>query len=233
MHFNNVDIIILLIILISALIALNRGIIKELLSITGWTLGVVSVIYLLPYVNSFTERYIEDETMSVIVTSVAILIIFFIFWIYISANMVGKIRSSKLSNMDRLLGLFFGVLRAFLLIILLNILVNWIIPENDQPDALWDSKLFQLAGKYAEPVEKLIPQETIDAVNYQKAVILTIKDEKSDEEEAIPSDIDNLFEQLTQPGIKKKTRKISAKDIEGYNKMQQQSMDRLIEMVDE
>ena len=45
---NNLDIIILIILGLSALIALSRGLIKEVLSIIGWVLGSAAVIYLLP-----------------------------------------------------------------------------------------------------------------------------------------------------------------------------------------
>ena len=36
---NSLDVVILIIVLISALIALNRGLIKEVLSIIGWVFG--------------------------------------------------------------------------------------------------------------------------------------------------------------------------------------------------
>ena len=43
---NNVDVIILFVVGISGLIALSRGLVKEVLSIIGWVLGTIAVIYL-------------------------------------------------------------------------------------------------------------------------------------------------------------------------------------------
>ena len=45
---NSLDIAILIIVAISALIALGRGLIKEVLSIIGWVLAIIAVIYLMP-----------------------------------------------------------------------------------------------------------------------------------------------------------------------------------------
>lgn len=229
--FNNLDIIILIVVVISSLIALNRGFVKEVLSITGWVLGTIAVVYLLPIINPQMQKYIESETMAAIVSAFIVLIVFFIIWIYFTAHLVGKVRTSKLSNMDRFLGLLFGVLRAGLLVVLLNIVVNWMIPPQDQPTVFWDSKLYQLSTRFAEPIEKMIPQETKDVIN-QTTSLMEIKGE----EDALSEDMDDLFEQLASPQIER-TGKVKAGSLEeamGYDKNEIQSLDRLIDLtVDE
>lgn len=69
---NSLDVVILIIVLISALIALNRGLIKEVLSIIGWFLGVVAVIYLLPYVQPLMEEHVESEIMAIVASAFAV-----------------------------------------------------------------------------------------------------------------------------------------------------------------
>ena len=241
---NSLDVVILIIVLISALIALNRGLIKEVLSIIGWFLGVVAVIYLLPYVQPLMEEHIESEMMAIVASAFAVLIVFFVIWIYLTSIIIGKVRDSKLSGMDRVLGLFFGVLRAFLLIILLNILIGWIIPPESQPDMFKQSKYFQLAGSFAEPIEKLIPKDTLDAIKEKTSEVgLTGDDDDEPAAEQKPaeaekdkdkSDVDALFEKLAQPQIekmredRKKLQKIK-EDFEGYNAYERDNLNRLIE----
>ena len=207
------DIAILIIVGISALIALGRGLVKEVLSIVGWVLAGVAVIYLLPILNPFTLKYIESGWMAGIATACTILIMFMIIWIYATAGVVGKIRTSKLSGLDRMLGLFFGVVRAFLLIVLMYILISWIMPVKSQPDLLKKSKYFQIAGNFAEPIEKLIPKDTLDAIKEKTSEVGLISENnedtsserKSDEirKDKSKSDIDALFEKLAQPQIEK------------------------------
>ena len=164
--------------------------------------------------------------MAIVASSFTILIVFFIIWIYLTSIVIGKVRSSKLSGMDRLLGLFFGILRAFLLIILLYILVGWIIPKQSQPESFKQSKYFQLAGSFAEPIEKLIPQSTKDKVHSQVNA-----DKEVSPGVELNSDLDDLFEKLTQPQVKKKeVKKPTVDKSKGYNKSEQKSLDRLIEM---
>ena len=222
---NGLDIAIIVIVLISALIALNRGLIKEVLSIIGWFLAVAAVVFLLPAVQPFAEEYIDSELMAIVSSAFAILIIFFILWIYLSSVIIGKIRASKLSGMDRLLGLFFGILRAFLLIILLNILAGWVIPPENQPEMMKESKYFQLAGSFAKPIEELIPESTRDKLHQQMT-----PDEEVAPGVVLDSDLDDLFEKLTQPQIEKKETKEKEEEPAGYDSSEQKSLDRLIEM---
>ena len=57
---NNLDVIILIVIGISALIALSRGLVKEVLSIVGWVLATMSIIYLLPVLMPFAKAHISN-----------------------------------------------------------------------------------------------------------------------------------------------------------------------------
>ncbi len=245
MHqLNNLDIAILIIVAISALIALSRGLMKEVLSIVGWVLGCAAVIYLLPILNPLTMKYIENGTVAGILTAIVILIVFLVCWILLTAKIVGKIRTSKLSGLDRTLGLFFGVIRAFFLIILVNILISWIVPQEKQSAVFKESKYFNLAGEFAKPIENLIPEATLDKIKdkTQNSEFFKEKEENDSKAEKKPAekkkeknDSDILFEKLARPAVEK-TKKKAVKKIEenfdGYNNTERANLDRLIENIE-
>ncbi len=237
MHqLNNLDVVILIIVGISALIALSRGLIKEVLSIIGWVLGCAAVIYLLPVFNPITQIYVKSGTMAGILTSIIILIVFLICWILLTGRIVGKIRTSKLSNIDRILGLFFGIARACLLVILLNILISWIIPKDKQSPMFKESKYFNLAGEFAAPIENLIPEATLENIRNktQNSELLKDKNKKAEEEKENKEKkaSDDLFKKLAQPQIekaKKKQLEKAKENFDGYNQHERDNLDRLIE----
>ncbi len=241
---NNLDVIILIVIGISALIALSRGLVKEVLSIVGWVLATMSIIYLLPVLMPFAKVHISSGILAGIVTALLILILFFIVWILLTEKLIGKIRTSKLNGLDRMLGLFFGVLRACLLVVLFYILVSWMIPVDKQSEVLTESKYFQIAGSFAKPLEDLIPQETLDMIK-EKAGYAEEKTETEDSSAAkeekpkaqtAPKDpVDDLFERLAQPQIKKASEKAKEKikeNFSGYKESERDNLDRLIETVE-
>ena len=232
-NLNDLDYVILAIVFVSALIALNRGLIKEVLSIAGWLLSTIIIVYSLPVCVPFVKKYIESGIIAGIVASLVIFVVFFVIWIYTTSSVVGKIRTSKLNGLDRFLGLFFGVMRAFLLIVLFNIMVSWIIPNEKQPEMLVKSKYYQLAGTFAKPLENMIPQETLKLIKDQT---LPIKpDKETAEKDTKDEDIDDslvLFEKLAKPKIKKALKEELSKEIKGYKANEREDLERLIESVD-
>ena len=240
-QLNNLDVIILIIVAISALIALNRGLIKEVLSIVGWFLSIAAIIYLLPTCLPVAKKYISSGIIAGIITALSIFVVFFIVWIYSTGQIIGKIRTSKLNGLDRLLGLFFGIMRACLLVVLFYIMVSWIIPEDKQPKPLAQSKYYQLAGSFAKPLEDLIPEETLKLIK-EKTKSLTEEEKEAKEKEeqkakqkAKEDEALVLFEKLAQPKIKKiikeQTDKISPEG-KGYKESEREDLDRLIDSVE-
>lgn len=237
-ELNNLDVIILIIIGISALIAYSRGLMKEVMSIVGWVLGCIVVIYLLPIINPFTMNYVKNGTFAGILTAVVILIAFLVCWVLFTAKVVGKVRTSKLSSLDRMLGLFFGIARACLLIILCYILIGWIVPADKQSPILQESKYYTLAGTFAEPIEQLIPEETLEKIKNSSFLSNPSKEKeeetKKQEEKQEKAEQEELFEKLTQPKIqKKKTTPKVQENFDGYNKSERANLDRLIENIEE
>lgn len=240
MQLNNLDIIILIVVAVSTLIAWSRGLVKEVLSIIGWVLATAAVIYLLPVVTPFANKYIETGWLAGVIAALIILILFLVCWILFTSNLVSKIRSSKLSSLDRTLGLFFGIARAALLVILFYILISWIIPVEKQSDVLTQSKYFQLAGKFAAPIEELIPEDTLKIIREKTQAAAADKESEAEEEKeasakpaaSAKKDADDLFERLAQPQIKKAKKEVVVKikeNFEGYKDSDRGNLDRLIE----
>ncbi len=249
---NSLDIAILIIVAISALIALGRGLIKEVLSIIGWVLAIIAVIYLMPILTPFAEKYIDNGSAAAVATASGIIILFFIIWIILTSKIIGSIRKSKLSGLDRVLGLFFGIFRAFLLVVLVYILINWMVPKENQAKVMQESKYFNIAGSFAKPIEDLIPESTLAKIR-DKTRAVSGTDEESDEkveyDEKSKTDIDVLFEMLAQPKVAKKKEPIKVIDnskanqkieaekkkkeeaakAKSYNDSERGNLDRLIE----
>ena len=233
-HLNNLDIIILVVVAVSALIALTRGLVKEVLSIVGWFLATAIIIYLLPVCLPFAKQYISSGLLAGIVTSLIIFIIFFVFWIYATSSIIGKIRTSKLNGFDRMLGLFFGIMRAFLLVVLFNVMVGWIVPEDKQSEILTESKYFKLAGSFAKPLEEMIPEETLQIIK-DSAKALNLEEKEEEAKKDKKEEVQRLFEKLAQPRIKKSTedkQEQTEEENKGYPKAEREDLTRLIDSVE-
>lgn len=252
-QLNNLDVVFLVIVGVSALVAIARGVTKELLSIIGWVLAGVSVYYLLPVVDPIMKKYIASEVLSGLVSGMVILIMFCIFWVLAADKISTQIRFSKLSALDRILGFIFGIFRGVVIVILLQIMISSLIPEESQKGVFAESRYFKLAGDAAGPIKGLIPEKWFDdlkAKGENLGLGAAKTDEKVDEEKAkdeepssaeklnkaadTASDVlkksgEELFNKLVQPKVEGEAE---AKE-DGYKKDETSDLDKLMDELED
>lgn len=251
-QLNNLDVVFLVIVGVSALVAIARGVTKELLSITGWILAAVSVYYLLPVVDPIMQKYIASEVLSNLVSGMVILILFCIFWVLAVDKISTQIRFSKLSSLDRILGFIFGIFRGVIIVILLQIMISSLIPEESQKGVFAESRYFKLAGDAAGPIKSLIPEkwfEDLKAKGEGLGLGADKTEEKSEDNkskdkntEAQSKDVDidaagdvlkksgeELFNKLVQPKVEGEAK---AQD-EGYKKDETSDLDKLMDELED
>ncbi len=254
-QLNNLDVVFLVIVGVSALVAIARGVTKELLSITGWLLAGVSVYYLLPVVDPIMKKYIASDVLSNLVSGMVILIMFCIFWVLAADKISTQIRFSKLSSLDRILGFIFGIFRGVIIVILLQIMISSLIPEESQKGVFAESRYFKLAGDASGPIKGLIPEKWFDDLKAKgeslgfgaaktdeaeadKAKDDAAKDENSSESKVNAADIagdvlkksgEELFNKLVQPKVEGEAKA----ENEGYKKDETSDLDKLMDELED
>lgn len=249
-QLNNLDVVFLVIVGVSALVAIARGVTKELLSITGWILAAVSVYYLLPVVDPIMQKYIASEVLSNLVSGMVILIMFCIFWVLAADKISTQIRFSKLSALDRILGFIFGIFRGVIIVILLQIMISSLIPEESQKGVFAESRYFKLAGDAAGPIKGLIPEKWFDDLKAKGESLglgAAKTEEKSEGDKAQNTEekaVDNtagingevlkksgeeLFNKLVQPKVDGEAK---TQD-KGYEKEETSDLDKLMDELED
>lgn len=107
---------------ISGLLAMYRGLARELLSIVSWIAAVAAVGYFVFYHKPAAEQLAQQFHAPVIVAQVvaggAIFLLVLIIVHLITSRISDAILDSRVGMIDRILGLFFGVLRGFVVIMI-------------------------------------------------------------------------------------------------------------------
>ena len=121
---NLADCAIIGIIVLSALISLIRGFVREAISLATWIIAIIIAIKFAPVLSTYFENYIQTPSFRI---AAAFLIIFFVLLLigslinYLISTLVSK---TGLSGTDRLLGLIFGFARGILFIGVIVMLAN-------------------------------------------------------------------------------------------------------------
>ncbi len=258
---NNIDVVILIGVVLSMLVAFIRGFVKEVLSILGLALFIILTTYLTPILTPWMNQFIASKLMAQFVIFLVIMAIFYAFWIIGTDNLIAKIRTSTLSFMDRLFGLVFGFLRAVLILGFIFLIVKIVLPEEikDKDGILRKSQYFMMAEPCSDLIESLLPEDfientmkSVDDMNKteKKTDKKDIKEKKKEEissqskETGLPSELDQkqmdkMFDLLVKPEIKNSSKQAKTKSVEktsektGYDKKETNSLDRLIDITAE
>ncbi len=153
-----VDLIIIAIIVISALISLVRGFVKESISLASW---VIAGFIALRYFNALAdllEPYIESPTIRS-GTGFAILFVCSLIVGAIINFMVSQLVSKTgLSGTDKSLGVVFGAARGVMIVILIVMLLAGLTP---MPSESWwkDSTMIEYFVSMAGWIKDLMPDD--------------------------------------------------------------------------
>ncbi|TXH33615.1 MAG: CvpA family protein [Rhodospirillaceae bacterium] len=160
---NFVDICVLAVIGLSALLALSRGLVKEVLSILSWVGAVLAVIFLLPRLRPIALRYISEPLLADIVTGIGIFVVAIIVLGVVNHYLSANVRSSALGALDRSLGLVFGLIRGAVIVSFAYILMTWVLPNSaSRPDVIREARTEPLVAQGADFLKSLLPADVIN-----------------------------------------------------------------------
>ena len=163
-NINLVDGLAIAILSLSAITAYFRGLAREILAIFSWvTAALVAfiiapqidpLINLIPIVNEILTDSCELSILISFTIGFIFVLIFLSLLIPIFTNVIHR---SSLNNLDRLLGLGFGALRGFFIIILFSIGYDIFFNNSETSNSLKTSKTVEIIFDIKEDLKNRIP----------------------------------------------------------------------------
>ena len=185
--YTQLDYVVFGVILVSGLLALMRGFIREVFSLIAWVGAYFITVRYYTLAEPWAHRYITNPTVA---TYSAILFVFCVSFIILSvlgSLLAGLMRGRALNSIDRSLGFIFGLVRGALICCILYLFaVSAIWPDTDRspeqtiaaqseappvtrektrivaPDWLLDARTRPFLREGADELKPFIPQKEID-----------------------------------------------------------------------
>jgi membrane protein required for colicin V production len=154
------------VLLLSVLLSIFRGAVRELLSLAGWVVAFMAARSLSVDLSPMIPPSIEDESLRMSVAFVAIFLAVLVAMGLIAMLLSALIKTVGLGFIDRMLGSLFGLVRG-LLIVLMVVLLAGMTTLPQEP--LWQKALLSKTLEKAVVLTlPWIPQELSKRINYEK-----------------------------------------------------------------
>jgi membrane protein required for colicin V production len=159
------------VVLISAFLAMLRGLTREVLAIGSWGAAAVAAFYFHPLVVPYIKTYIKADLNENITRATAAAAVFLVTLIAVSLitiKLSDAILDSKVGALDRSLGFLFGAVRGLLLCVIAFVFFNWLVPAQTQPGWVKTARVRSLLQATGDRLMAILPDDPEGLLNKLK-----------------------------------------------------------------
>jgi membrane protein required for colicin V production len=177
MPITLLDIVLLVVMMVSGLLAMIRGFMREVLSIASWGAAALVTLYAYPKLLPQAKQYFTSDMFAgaAVVGGVFLgtLLVVSIFTIKIS----DMVLDSRVGALDRTLGFLFGLARGLVIVVVAFLFFAWLVPEKSQPTWVKDAKSKVVLKGTGDWLMSMLPDDP------ESTILKRLKRPKGDEQE--------------------------------------------------
>ena len=164
MPITLLDIILLVVMLISGLLAMIRGFMREVLSIAAWIIAALATLYAYPRVLPMAKQYFSNDIVASGVAVGGVFLLTLLIVSVITVRISDLVLDSRIGALDRTLGFLFGLGRGLIIVVVAFLFFAWLVPFKAQPGWVQNAKsrvVLQGTGDWLKGMLPEDPESTI------------------------------------------------------------------------
>ena len=213
MPITLLDIILLFVMMISALLAMVRGFMREILSIAAWIGAAIAALVLSNRLTPSMKGFISNETAAKAAAIGVIFLATLLLVSIITTKISDMILDSRIGALDRTLGFLFGLARGLVILVVAYTFFSWLVPEPKQPEWIRLAKSQWILRESGERL-KLAFQE-VDTDGYFNKIFKRPRRDEQEPQDAPPGERSSVDPPATADA--------------GYNRTDRRAIQNLLE----
>ena len=158
------DVVVVLVLLLSAGYAVYRGVIRETLWVFAWAVAAYLALLFGPAVSRVLESTLESPWLRYPIAYAAVFAAAFIPLSFLSQHFKQTVQKTPIGPVDRILGFFFGLARGLVLVCAVYLVFETFVPLREQPGWLTEARLYPVVTDTSAVLRRLIPDQNPDAL---------------------------------------------------------------------
>src|SRR5688572_8899531 len=209
MPITLLDIIVLSVMLLSGLLAMIRGFMREILSIAAWATAAVATLYAFPRLLPQAKAYFNNDTIAAIAVIAGVFVGTLVVATIITSKISDMVLDSRIGALDRTLGFLFGLGRGLLIVVVAFLFFSWLVPDKQRPDWITGAKSRVVLQGTGDWLMSLLPDDPENTIlkRFKKN---KPEDDQTDADQAAPASGDG-YSKPARDSLKKLIEKPAAR----------------------
>src|SRR6266849_323763 len=176
MPITLLDILLLVVMLISGLLAMIRGFMREILSIGAWGVAALATLWSYSRVLPIAKGYFNSDMVAAGVTVGSVFLLTLLIVSIITVRISDMILDSRVGALDRTLGFLFGLGRGLVIVVVAVLFFAWLVPDRSQPEWVRGAKSRVVLQNTGQWLMSMLPDDP------ESTILKRLKKPKPDEE---------------------------------------------------
>ena len=174
------DIFLIVVMLVSGLLAMVRGFMREVLSIAAWAAAAATTLYFYARLLPFAKQYFNNDYVAAGATIGGLFLGTLILVSVLTVRLSDMILDSRIGALDRTLGFLFGLARGLVIVVVAFVFFDWLVPQKSQPEAVRNAKSRVVLQGTGNWLMSLLPDDP------ESTILKRLKRPKGDDPDAPP-----------------------------------------------
>ena len=133
MPITLLDIVLIVVMLVSGLLAMVRGFMREVLSIIAWALAAAATLYSYSKLLPVAKQYFNNDIIATAAVVGGVFLVTLLVVSVVTVRISDMVLDSRVGALDRTLGFLFGLGRGLVIVVVAFMFFTWLVPDRSQP----------------------------------------------------------------------------------------------------
>jgi membrane protein required for colicin V production len=158
MPIQALDIVLAAIMIFSGLLAMLRGLTREMLSIMSWALAALVTLLAYSHFKADVRALIDTPMLADATLIASVFITGLILFSLLTANISERVLDSRVGAIDRTLGFVYGLARGLILVVIAYLIVGEIVERPNLPKWVTQARSLHLIESAGDTIKSLVPE---------------------------------------------------------------------------
>ncbi|MGC1356341.1 MAG: CvpA family protein [Xanthobacteraceae bacterium] len=159
MPITLLDIVLIAVMLVSGLLAMVRGFMREVLSIIAWIVAAGATLYSYSKLLPYARQYFNNDVVATVAVVGGVFLLTLIVVSILTVRISDMVLDSRVGALDRTLGFLFGLARGLVIVVVAFLFFTWLVPDRSQPEWVKSAKSRVVLAATGQWLVSMLPED--------------------------------------------------------------------------